>query len=173
MTKTENIKQIDPKNLPDDAIILDVRGGCEHSEASLYKAHYLVELPKLNPASFLKEYRIKNETLYILCKSGKRAIEAANKFVKSGYKNVVVIEGGIDKAEKQGCAINKQGHISLERQVRIAAGSIVALGILLGIFVSSYWLILPLFMGGGLIYAGITNFCGLAIVLSKMPWNKQ
>jgi hypothetical protein len=62
--------------------------------------------------------------------------------------------------------------ISLERQVRIAAGTLVATGTLLGAFVSPWWLILPGFVGGGLIFAGVTDFCGMAMLLARMPWNK-
>jgi hypothetical protein len=62
--------------------------------------------------------------------------------------------------------------IGLERQVRIAAGGLVFLGSLLGIFVSPYFLIIPVFIGAGLVSSGITKTCGMAMLLAKMPWNR-
>ena len=62
--------------------------------------------------------------------------------------------------------------ISLERQVRIAAGALVLLGTLAGVFIhpAGYWL--AGFIGAGLAYAGVTNFCGMSMLLARMPWNQ-
>jgi hypothetical protein len=57
------------------------------------------------------------------------------------------------------------------RQVQIAAGSLVVAGTLLGAFVHPAWLVLSGFVGAGLVFAGITNTCGLALLLARMPWN--
>ena len=62
--------------------------------------------------------------------------------------------------------------MSLERQVRIAAGSLVLLGAALGFFVHPYWLALSAFVGAGLLFAGITDTCGMGMLLAKMPWNQ-
>ena len=62
--------------------------------------------------------------------------------------------------------------ISLERQVRIAIGLLVLIGSALTQFAHPYWLGLPAFMGAGLIFSGITDFCGLALILGRMPWNQ-
>ena len=62
--------------------------------------------------------------------------------------------------------------ISLERQVRIAAGSLVVLGALLAQFVHPYWGILPVLVGSGLVFAGLTDTCGMGMLLARMPWNQ-
>ena len=66
---------------------------------------------------------------------------------------------------------NKQV-ISLERQVRIAAGIVTLLGILLANLIHPYCMVLTIFVGTGLIYAGVTENCGMGMLLSKMPWNQ-
>ena len=63
--------------------------------------------------------------------------------------------------------------ISLERQVRIAAGSFVFTGVLLAHFVDSHFIWLSAFVGAGLVFAGITDFCGMGLLLAKLPWNKR
>jgi len=62
--------------------------------------------------------------------------------------------------------------ISLERQVRIAAGALGLMGAVLGYFVSPYWIGLSGFIGAGLMFAGITDTCALGMVLARMPWNQ-
>ena len=62
--------------------------------------------------------------------------------------------------------------ISLERQVRIAAGSLVVLGTALGAFVHPGFLALAAFVGAGLVFAGITDTCGMGLLLARMPWNR-
>ncbi|MFA5057319.1 MAG: DUF2892 domain-containing protein [Opitutaceae bacterium] len=63
--------------------------------------------------------------------------------------------------------------ISLERQVRITAGSLVVIGVLLGWFVHRGFYGLSAFIGAGLVFAGITDICGLCVLLAKLPWNKR
>jgi predicted branched-subunit amino acid permease len=63
--------------------------------------------------------------------------------------------------------------ISLERQVRIVAGSLVLIGVLLGWFVHRGFFGLSAFVGAGLVFAGITDFCGMGLLLAKLPWNKR
>jgi hypothetical protein len=62
--------------------------------------------------------------------------------------------------------------MSLERQVRIAAGSLVVVASALGFFVSPYWIGLAAFVGAGLVFAGITDTCGMGMLLARMPWNQ-
>ena len=63
--------------------------------------------------------------------------------------------------------------ISLERQVRIAAGAMVLTGVLLARFVNFNFIWLSGFVGAGLIFAGITDFCGMGLIIAKLPWNKR
>ncbi|MGK0441248.1 MAG: hypothetical protein ACJA0N_001046 [Pseudohongiellaceae bacterium] len=84
------------------------------------------------------------------------------------------MNGGLSALKSAGCAIEKgNGSVmSLERQVRIAAGSMVLLGAMLGATVNANFYALSAFVGAGLIFSGITNTCGMAMLLARMPWNK-
>lgn len=164
--------QVGIKDLPKNAIILDVRTPLEHKEISLKQPHLFEELDKLNAKEFIKTHKIGDkQDLYILCRTGKRATKAAMAFEAAGMKNVSIIKGGIEEAQIDGAEVVKNEVFSMERQVRLAAGILVTLGVILGIFVTQWFYLLPLFVGLGLISAGITNWCGLAMLLAKMPWN--
>lgn len=108
---------------------------------------------------------------YVLCKSGSRARTAAGKLREAGVE-AVIVEGGTDACVAAGlpCHRGKQT-MSLERQVRIAAGTLVFLGTILGATLSPWVLLLPGFVGAGLVFAGVTDTCGMGMLLAKMPWN--
>jgi len=112
---------------------------------------------------------------YILCKTGKRAQKAAEKLAATGdAQQFVVVEGGIDGCLTAGIELERgpKKVITLERQVRIVAGLLVAIGTALGVFINPWFLVLPAFVGCGLAFAGITDTCGMAMMLAKMPWNR-
>jgi len=182
--KIINAKTLEKIN-HENAVVLDVRTDMEHNEKRLKIPHKHVVLDKLNPENFAQQCNIdKNSEIYVLCRGGGRAKTAADQLIGQGYKNVSVIEGGIIACE--GCGLEVEGHaemtpsyresfkgpISLERQVRITAGAIVFVGAFLALTASSAFALIPLFVGGGLVYAGVTNNCGMALVLTKAPWNK-
>lgn len=79
--------------------------------------------------------------------------------------------GGTDGWISAALPVRRGMKYSLERQVRIAAGSLVFLGTLCGIVIHPAFLAVPLFVGGGLVFAGLTGFCGLGELLKKLPWN--
>ena len=117
--------------------------------------------------------RTKREPLYIICRSGSRGRQACEKFAAAGYTNVVNVEGGTLAWEQAGLpVVPGKKTISLERQVRIAAGALVVLGTALGFFVHPAFLSLPAFVGAGLIFAGVTDTCGMGMLLARMPWNR-
>ena len=105
----------------------------------------------------------------VMCRSGKRATEAAEAIAQAGIAKPSVIEGGIEAWKNSGLTAQKapEGPIPMERQVRIGAGALVLLGLLVprlrGI---SY------FVPCGLIYAGVSGTCGMAKVLALAPWNR-
>ena len=169
---------------PHNTLILDVRTGMEHGEKHLTFGHAHVPLDVLNPADVMMRHGLdKNSGVYILCRSGKRAAQAAEKFIAAGYVNVHVIEGGIIACEECGqkvqghattapsATLKNKGPLTLERQVRIAAGAIAAIGALLGLLVNPLFGLIPLFVGCGLVFAGVTDRCGMALLLTKAPWN--
>ena len=111
--------------------------------------------------------------VFLLCRSGKRASAAHEQLAASGLTGLHVVEGGLEAWEKAGLPVERgKGVISLERQVRIGAGALVLLGVLLGWLVHPAFFGLSAFVGVGLMFAGITDWCGMAMVLAKMPWNR-
>lgn len=113
------------------------------------------------------------KSVTLLCQSGNRAQMAAQALKACGANcEVVVVEGGLNALVNAGAQVKKgQGVWSLERQVRVVAGASVLVGILLS-FIHPYFLGLSAFVGAGLIFAGVTDYCGMAMLLARMPWNK-
>ena len=153
------------------AAVIDVRTPVEFAEVHVPQARS-VPLDELNPGSLQLP---KDQPVYLLCRSGQRATKAAEKFAKEGFSQPVVIAGGtlawIDAqlpVERSAVKV-----ISLERQVRITAGAIVFTGVLLAYFVNFHFIWLAGFIGAGLVFAGITDFCGMGLLLAKMPWNRR
>lgn len=96
------VQQIEPKELKEGDLILDLRRPAEYEAARLALAHIWIPLEALNLAQFLKEHQVSKETpLYLLCRSGKRAEQAAEQFERAGHPNVFVIRGGILNAINQ------------------------------------------------------------------------
>ena len=113
--------------------------------------------------------------VYLMCRSGNRARQAAEKLAKKGFTDVHVVEGGMLAWSQAGLPVLKgESKVwSLERQVRFAAGLLVFTGVLLSVLVHPYFVWLSAFVGAGLIFAAVTDTCGMALVLARMPWNKQ
>lgn len=154
--------------------IIDVRTPAEYEEVHANGAR-LVPLDGLEPHKVLASRTgAVDAPLYILCKSGSRAAKACEQFEAAGFGNAVSIEGGTTAWEKAGLPVVRgRKTISLERQVRILAGSLVVLGIGLGWFVHPLFFLLSAFIGSGLVFAGLTDSCGMGMLLAKMPWNQR
>ena len=98
---------------------------------------------------------------------------AVKKFHAAGVENAVVVEGGLQAWMDAGLPVIRGKNVmSLERQVRIAAGTLVFVGTILSVGLSPWWLILPGFVGAGLVFAGLTDTCGMGMLIAKMPWNR-
>lgn len=111
--------------------------------------------------------------LYVICRSGKRGAQACEQLAAAGFINVVNVEGGTQAWDQAGFPVVRgQAAMSLERQVRIAAGSLVVLGTAVGYFVHPLGFALAAFVGAGLIFAGVTDTCGMGLLLARMPWNR-
>jgi rhodanese-related sulfurtransferase len=132
-----------------------------------------VPLGQLDAAAFMQARNgSAHEPLYVICRSGSRGQQACEKFLKAGFSNVVNIEGGTLACVEAGLPVVRgKKAISLERQVRIAAGSLVLVGAGLS-FVHPAFIGLSDFIGAGLLFAGITDTCGMGMVLARMPWNQ-
>jgi rhodanese-related sulfurtransferase len=129
-------------------------------------------LDRLDPAALMNA-RDGSRPLYVIRRSSNRANQACEKFVAAGFTNIVNVEGGTQAWEQAGLPVTRgKKALSLERQARIAAGLLVLIGSVLGGFVSPYWLGLCAFVGAGLVFAGITDTCGMGLLLARMPWNQ-
>jgi rhodanese-related sulfurtransferase len=153
--------------------LIDVRTPAEYHEAHVAFARN-VPLERLDQiAGRAESGEARAKPLYVVCRSGSRGKEACRRLIAAGYAEVVNVEGGTLACEKTGLPmVRGKRAISLERQVRIAAGSLVLLGAVLGLLVHPYWIALAAFIGAGLVFSGITDTCGMALLLARMPWNQ-
>jgi rhodanese-related sulfurtransferase len=154
--------------------LIDVRTPVEFREMHVAAARN-VPLDRLNPATF---QRLRDSTnggdLYVICRSGNRAQQACEKLAAAGFENLVKVEGGTLAWDQAGLPLVRgKKAISLERQVRIAAGLLVLIGATLSLIVHPYWAALSAFIGAGLVFAGITDTCGMGMLLARMPWNQN
>ncbi|HBI45104.1 MAG TPA: sulfurtransferase [Planctomycetales bacterium] len=153
--------------------LIDVRTPVEFREAHVEGAR-LVPLDGLDPPAVMtRRNGNAKEPLYVICRSGNRARQACERFVAAGFTDVVTVEGGAMAWEQAGLPLVRgKKAVSLERQVRIAAGSLVLLGAVLALAVHPWFVLLPAFVGSGLVFAGVTDACGMGLLLARMPWNQ-
>jgi rhodanese-related sulfurtransferase len=153
--------------------LIDVRTPVEYQEVHCSFARN-VPLSDLDPKAVMTARNSPGDgTLYVICRSGSRGRQACEKFLAAGYTNVVNVEGGTSAWAECGLPVNRgKKTISLERQVRIAAGTLVVIGAVLGYFLHPYFIGLSAFIGAGLIFAGVTDTCGMGLMLARMPWNR-
>ena len=153
--------------------LIDVRTPVEFQELHVEFARN-IPLDRLDPSAIQAERNGNaDQPLYVVCRSGSRGKQACEKFAAAGLTNVVNVEGGTLACESAGLPVVRgKKAISLERQVRIAAGSLVVIASALGFFVHPYFIGLAAFVGAGLVFAGITDTCGMGMLLARMPWNQ-
>jgi rhodanese-related sulfurtransferase len=153
--------------------LIDVRTPAEYRELHAEPAR-LVPLDSLDPqAVAAARAEAGDEPLYVICRSGGRGRQACERIAATGYRNVVNVEGGTLAWEQAGLPVDRgKKAISLERQVRIAAGALVVIATALGAFVHPALLALSAFVGAGLVFAGVTDTCGMGLLLARMPWNQ-
>ncbi len=172
----ENFSMVSAKQAYDslkepNSILLDVRTDQELIEMSV-DIEGIKHIPLQSLASSL-EILSSNDSYYVLCRSGHRATMAAMQLLQKGFTKLAVIEGGITSWDKAKLPVKKtDAPISLERQVRLIAGSLVVIGALLSI-VNLWFIVIPLFVGSGLIFAGATDNCMMGLLLMKLPYNKK
>jgi rhodanese-related sulfurtransferase len=153
--------------------LIDVRTPLEFQELHVFSARN-VPLDRLDPRAVMQARNgSPDEPVYFICRSGSRGRQACEKFLAAGYTNVVNVEGGTLACAEAGLAVVRgKKTISLERQVRMAAGSLVVLGILLGWLAHPALFALSALVGAGLVFAGVTDTCGMGLLLARMPWNR-
>ncbi len=157
------------------ATLLDVRTPAEFRQLHLAKS-ISMPLNALDSAEVQTLIKKQNsEAVYVICQSGQRAAKAAEKLAAELNSPVTVVEGGMNEIEKLDIELIQEAGksvISIERQTRIAAGSLMLLGVLSSLWIHPGFLWLSGFVGAGLIFAGITNSCAMGLLLARMPWNR-
>jgi rhodanese-related sulfurtransferase len=173
-----SVSVISPKQLQDrvqageKVDLIDVRTPVEFREVHVSFAQN-VPLDQLDCAKLTRERANSGHPLYVICRSGSRGQQACEKILASGCVNVINVEGGTMAWDQAGLpVIRGRKAISLERQVRIAAGAMALAGAVLSVVHHPYWIGLSGFVGAGLIFAGITDTCGMGMILARMPWNQ-
>jgi rhodanese-related sulfurtransferase len=131
----------------------------------------LVPLSTIDRADFSRD---RDKIAVFHCRTGNRTTAQADRLVAAGFKSAYALAGGLEawKAVGLPTIVDHRAPIELFRQVQIAAGVLILLGLLLAFTVSPWFAALSAFVGAGLIFAGITGNCGLARLLGLMPWNR-
>lgn len=158
------------KKLPSsDYTLVDVREPIEHDEHSIAAAK-LIPLGQLEAR--MSEID-KAKLVVVMCKAGKRGTQALRKLQDNGFSHVLNLEGGIDAWISEGYAVERGDKkvFPLMQQVQICVGIGVLIGVILSQVIHPNFIYLSGFFGAGLLFAGLSGWCGLAMVLSKMPWN--
>jgi rhodanese-related sulfurtransferase len=152
--------------------LIDVRTPVEFREVHVAAARN-VPLHELNAANFAAAKRAQSTPLYVICKSGSRSKQACEQLIAAGCENVITVEGGTSAWDLAGLPVVRgKKAMSLERQVRIAAGTLVLTGAVFSQLFNPWWIALSGFVGAGLIFAGVTDTCGMGLLLARMPWNR-
>lgn len=150
--------------------LVDVREPVEHAEEHITGAR-LIPLSQLEKRAAEID---KSVPVVVMCRSGKRGGEALKKLQALGITEVRNLEGGILAWKAAGLPVGTSGKkvFPLMQQVQLTIGLGVLTGAILALTVHPNWVFLCAFFGAGLTMAGSTGWCGLAILMSKMPWNR-
>lgn len=153
------------------AVLIDIRTADEHARERIAQAHHI-------PLEEFSEDKLAlngADNVIFHCRSGNRTQLNAQILERYTDSSAYVLTGGLDAWKKAGLPVitDSSQPLELSRQVHIAAGAMVLIGAILGATVSPWFHALSGFVGAGLVFAGISGFCGLARVLMKMPWNRK
>ncbi len=154
-----------------EAVLVDVREDFEHREERIDDA-VSRPLSKFDADALRRECGGKRVVFH--CRSGKRSADAAGRF-RQGDGPAFHLAGGIDAWKDAGLPVTRPvsgARLPVMRQVQIAAGSLVVIGVVGGLTVSPWLFGVAAFVGCGLMFAGITGWCGMAKLLAVMPWNR-
>lgn len=171
-----SLKKIDATSLnrrleAGTAILVDIR------EADEYAREHIVGA-RLVPLSGFDRHDLDHEhgkAVVFHCKSGSRTATNASRILAKGFSEAFMLDGGIEAWKKAGLPVHREATAPLEmqRQVQLAAGSLVLIGVVLGFTTAPVWFALSGFVGAGLMFAGATGTCGMANLLQVMPWNRR
>lgn len=144
---------------PDEFARSHVRGALSHPLSTWEKAHLRVD---------------PDADVIFTCRSGMRTAGACDRLAARVKGDAFVLDGGLDAWAAAGFPVEQDANAPLEimRQVQIAAGTLILIGIVMGFLLGPAWFGLAAFVGAGLAFAGITGFCGMARLLMLAPWNR-
>ena len=170
--KSITAKELESLQEAGDVLILDIREQDEFNREHIPGAR-CVPLSGFNPDK-LAENHDKESIVVFHCQSGNRTHQAREKLAATGFDQVCILEGGLSAwkksaGETKGC---EKAPLPLMRQVQIIVGAMVLLGIVLGYLFSPLFALISAFFGAGLLFAGISGYCGLAKVLLLLPYNR-
>jgi len=154
------------------AVLIDVREDFEHAAERIGAARS-VPLSRLDPRALRTAYG--TQRIVFHCRTGKRSTEAAKRY-RDGSEPVFQLAGGLENWKASGRDTKRSAtapRLDVMRQVQIISGTLVLAGVLLGAFASPWFLVLSGFVGGGLILAGASGWCGMARLMAQMPWNRR
>ncbi len=152
-------------------VVVDVRSPGEFAAAHI-RGSYNLPLDAL-PEVVSQLGGLRDETVALVCRTGMRASQAATILRNAGLESARVLAGGIDGWERAGLPLDRgRGTWSIERQVRAIAGGLVVTGVVGSVTVNRKLVWLSGFVGGGLLFAGLTDFCGMARLLAVLPFNR-
>lgn len=169
MKSTITISELDQLIQTDPSLqLLDVRSPGEYASGHVPRA---INIPLEQVESRIGD--LGTSHVAILCQSGNRAGMACE-LLREHHSNLLLVEGGTEAWVNAGKPVTAStaSRWSLERQVRLIAGLLVLLGTVLSLLVNPAWIYAAMFVGAGLTFAGLTNFCGMAFLLAKLPWNR-
>lgn len=150
--------------------LLDVRTAGEYETAHIAGAY---NVPLNTLGEHASEIGSVSSPVVLVCQSGQRARVAEDALRQAGMANLHVLDGGLNGWIAAGQpVIRGTQRLSLERQVRIVAGALALAGGVLSLLVSSWFALVPVFIGSGLMFSGITNTCGMALLLARLPYNR-
>lgn len=153
-----------------EAILIDVRESDEHAREHIIGAR-LAPLSAIDAHDFDRD---RDKAAVFHCRSGMRTQANAAKLLAQGFREAYCLDGGIEAWKAAGLPVhaNRKAPLEIMRQVQIAAGLLVLAGVVLGWFVAPAFYALAAFVGAGLTFAGLTGWCGMAMLLRAMPWNR-
>jgi rhodanese-related sulfurtransferase len=167
-----SLKKISPDNakrlIDKGAVPIDIRGADEHARECIPGARNcpVGELAKLDTTA---------GPVIFYCRSGRRTAVNAERLAAAADCDAYILDGGIDAWKRSGLPVreNRSEPIEIQRQVQLAAGSLVLLGIVGGQLMHPAFYAVSGFVGAGLMFAGLSGWCGMAKLLEVMPWNRR
>ena len=151
-----------------ESLLVDVREPGEFAREHIAGAQSL-PLSSFDPMRLPRDRRI-----VLCCQTGARSSRALAQLEAAGIHDVAHLDGGLSawKAARLTTAVDITQPISIMRQVQITAGSLVVVGAVLAALVSPWFIVLSGFVGAGLVFAGATDTCMMAMLLAKLPYNR-